>query len=904
MNIILGHELDSGAYPDSLADKDASQGVVVVGPAGLISILETRLGLAKSIPNPGIRIGAYLKFLKQHDDGQRFYSKSLKADAWSTAKTILAWRDQLKMAGWDNNASCKTSPRLSTISELEKLFQNELLEGHVDRLHSICNSLIKMDKIDISAINLIEPQHTWDFLWLKVFELLGQCGVSVLEMSKTPSSKSHNLGFLQQAFETGKPITEKFTPDHSLCVITAQTEWEASEAIASFLEVEQESNHKVLIIRGGGSRLLDDTLNRHGLPRLGHDSMSRWRTTLQVLPLVLANYWEPFSAQRLLEFLSLPKAPVRRKIRSLFADALREHPGILGPKWNHALQEAFKLSDAKDLDAFKTDLNFWFGTEKRYRPDDGLPVGLISEICSKLSKWAGQEGGTNDDVLMLKASFIFDDFKQTVEMTAQPLITEAQLNRILDSTVGEGLEGLDSFSQATPWSLVDIPGQIWGEADTIIWWNFTSNGVSPLHIPWSKDELGDLKNLGVSVLSTKQARLLESSSWRNVIKWAGQTLILVKPSSIAGESVDPHPFWDEINYLLNPNTGNPDLLIFDASRLWKQSSVSFLGRDLSRKAVDTITTPQALEQWQIQPGQIQGKSKESPTGMGKLISCPLSWVLEYILRISPQLMISLPSGSQMVGTLAHAVFEQVFTKQPLPFPEDAYDLARDAFDILAPQMASSILLPQQKPEKERTKERIAFAAKNLCDFIIRWNLTVKGMEEERHREDFNQNQEFYGRMDLILENSSHEEIIIDLKWSKKSDYKRDELSDGKAIQLAAYAWLLAPGKAKFPSGAYYMLAQSEFLGPNGDFIDPQYIVSEANLNQIWQASFETYQQHIQDIKSGKITASGVSQSLMSSNNLDHSDDEPADGNLPKMGLEAKCNLCDFANLCGMGGVEA
>ena len=48
MHIILGYELDTGSYPDALGNDEARQGVAVLGPAGLVGVLEARLGLTRS----------------------------------------------------------------------------------------------------------------------------------------------------------------------------------------------------------------------------------------------------------------------------------------------------------------------------------------------------------------------------------------------------------------------------------------------------------------------------------------------------------------------------------------------------------------------------------------------------------------------------------------------------------------------------------------------------------------------------------------------------------------------------------------------------------------------------------------------------------------------------------------
>ncbi len=180
MNIILGHELDTGSYPDALGDKEATQGNIVVGPAGLIGILETRLGLSKARPHEAVRIGHYLKIMREVDDDARFYSRSLKADAWSTAKTVLGWRDELKISGWNGQTPVGVSERLTTIGELEKRFQNDLIEGMSDRVQALLAALNPSDKLDIEKIQIVESRKSWPRCWKLVFDSLDKCNVQVL----------------------------------------------------------------------------------------------------------------------------------------------------------------------------------------------------------------------------------------------------------------------------------------------------------------------------------------------------------------------------------------------------------------------------------------------------------------------------------------------------------------------------------------------------------------------------------------------------------------------------------------------------------------------------------------------------------------------------------------------------
>ena len=122
MHIILGYELDTGSYPDALGNDEARQGIVVLGPAGLVGVLETRPGLTRIQTHQAIRIGQYLKRLKEADNNERFYSKSIHVDAWSTAKQVLAWRDEPKKSRKYRSLKTRSGVNLSSSRKATRSF--------------------------------------------------------------------------------------------------------------------------------------------------------------------------------------------------------------------------------------------------------------------------------------------------------------------------------------------------------------------------------------------------------------------------------------------------------------------------------------------------------------------------------------------------------------------------------------------------------------------------------------------------------------------------------------------------------------------------------------------------------------------------------------------------------------
>ena len=207
-----------------------------------------------------------------------------------------------------------------------------------------------------------------------------------------------------------------------------------------------------------------------------------------------------------------------------------------------------------------------------------MPVNHIKEVCSRLSQWAMTRGDQETDDLLVASAAVFSEFSDAVTAAGLDKITQAQLNRILDSVVGEGLERPDSFPQAASWFQVESPGQIWGTADTVVWWNFTSDEPASIFMPWTSGERTSLSSIGVKLEDPRNRRLREVNSWHSAVKSAQRHLVLVMPESIAGETVGSHPLWDEIRHWLRLDETERQRLRFDASLIWKQDCTNLLGR--------------------------------------------------------------------------------------------------------------------------------------------------------------------------------------------------------------------------------------------------------------------------------------------------------------------------------------
>ncbi len=100
LKITFGLDLDGYQYLQ-LRDRFNES---ICGPQGFLRILELRLGLASKPASAAGRIVQFRKFLqKAASIKPRFYTASFAKDPLAVAETLLRWRDELVLAGWDGS---------------------------------------------------------------------------------------------------------------------------------------------------------------------------------------------------------------------------------------------------------------------------------------------------------------------------------------------------------------------------------------------------------------------------------------------------------------------------------------------------------------------------------------------------------------------------------------------------------------------------------------------------------------------------------------------------------------------------------------------------------------------------------------------------------------------------------
>src|SRR5262245_61263312 len=101
MRLWVDSAFDGSVWPDALGARTACSGEDWVGPLGLLSRLETALGLGGIRPSDAERAAWLIPTLRKTEG---YWSASLSADEYATATRLLRDRDTLWLGRWRGEA--------------------------------------------------------------------------------------------------------------------------------------------------------------------------------------------------------------------------------------------------------------------------------------------------------------------------------------------------------------------------------------------------------------------------------------------------------------------------------------------------------------------------------------------------------------------------------------------------------------------------------------------------------------------------------------------------------------------------------------------------------------------------------------------------------------------------------
>lgn len=888
MDIVFGLQADAGAWPDHGGTGMGASGAPVVGPNGLVEILETARGLGVPPTSHVVRIAACEAALEKLDGPPRFWMKSLEVDAWATARTLLRWRDELVDAGWDPAATW-ISPRLADLAAAAKAAA-DVPPGLADRLAALVEDLATRPALPIRRIRLIDPRDVHSAGWRRLLDRVEACNVSVEQLPHEPAAPDGTaLGRLQRWIRGGGPVEGE--PDGTVTIATSASAALAAEVMGQWF-AERGDLEVVLIGQDADTHLLDHGLCAAGQPRAGRSRASAHRGSLQILLLAFKIAWTPFDPRALMELLAFPMSPIAPRAARRLAAALEEAPGRGGPIWREAWT---KIAEAElgEADGDPAKLKKAHARLERWQewvepeladPSGGMPLEAALAACDRTIAWAGARYAIDGDQLYAATASLAGDVRAALVKIGRSFLPRTLIERIIDQALDIGHDNPAAAAEAAKWRCVPQPGSVWAPAETVVWWNFRTTQEGTRRQPWTDTERQELADKGCLVDDVGLGGRAASAAWERAVLHARGSLLLISGGLDSGDDEVLHP----LAHRLAPATEKL------ASRIKIEDAlaapiITVAGVELRREAVPVAPLPHSRPVWPAPIGyqeRLDGLT-HSATSFEARLGCQLKWALKHVARLRPGRVHSIPDANQLLGNLAHSLAQAIFAPGEPPHIKSARERARELLDDLIHNIAAPLHLPELAAQLAEARDRLPAAMGELARTLAANRLTVEATEKQVSA-TFENALSVRGAVDLVARDRNGQHVIIDLKWTRNDRMRREELEQGNAVQLATYGAMMA-GDEPYRAG-YFLLNQRQFATLVEGGLVGRAVTGARGFPATWAAVRESWQKLTEHAEAGQLVACGV---------------EGHEGHLPvdiPIVLEANCKWCDYQTLCRVRGL--
>lgn len=796
-------------------------GTFWVGPQGLLNVLESHLGLAGAQPiDEYLRIEQYRQlsgaYLGEHPGA--FFAESFAADPLATATALLAYRDELLLAGWDFALSGDEPPRIRVLAELEAALQTGIEDGKpfspgwADRFSAVLSAL-PVRRHPVQEIRMVEPPELLPPYFRRLLAVLQKTGVQLTWLRQIqPSAADTDLARFQRVLAGQEAGKTELRGDGSLLLVRARRDRDLAAWAAALLR--RNPAFRPLCFISDRSRSLDNALIQEGLPSLGLFSASQARPTLQVLKLAAGFLWNPVDPFKLMEFVSLAVKPVEDGLAAAIAESLAQTPGLHGEGWRIAVARYFDEAErmavqnsGPDPAKARKQYRFWF-ERKRYDSSRSAPKADAVEIFRYIEQWAKES--MEDNTLQSSAlPALREQARRIVELLESLPETQIgflELERVV-RTVYQPAPLQLSPREKGHLPFVTRPGALIDPVNELLWWNFIQKEPDHFFSRWYRSELAWMAGKGLETDGPAQQN--ERLLWqrRRPVMAARKRLLLLLPQNTDGEEAVPHPLMGDLSAAfsgLERITAEVDGST--AGDTWAT------GLSLPEKIpLERRYLGQPRPFLHIMPHRrIEGREQETFTSIETLLYYPHQWVFRHKIKLVKSSILSLVKDEALMGNLAHRFFERLFVLDTALWSKADLErwVDREADSLLAREGAV-LLLYGREPERISFLNGVKQSAWSLLNLLRENNWRVVATEQPVEGEF--EGTALHGRADLVLQRGD-ELAVLDLKW-RGIGYREDSIRNEADLQLVLYSRLVTDGQG-WAHSAFFIMEKARLLARN------------------------------------------------------------------------------------------
>jgi ATP-dependent helicase/nuclease subunit B len=832
-----------------------------VGPTKLLNLLERELGLYKSFATEEERLKLFVDCLIEHSTDS-FYNDSLQSDQYRVGKELLKLRDELILAGW-NNEILKQPSRLDKLAEVDADFKKRIgFEGVSDRWVKILNTLNDFDNLSMDFdivvhddITLIYPiiRKIFDCLNVTVepidFSVLGNNNLSKL---KTALFQSFNKIDSKQFIDYE---VNPFEQDQSLLILKFANKQLLVDTIASI------SNPEEFILLANDALELDLSMVSFGKNAIGSEQKNSNPQLVQLFKLIIPCFSQ-FNIHSFISFLQLKDSPIPYDLRIKLLNNLIEIPGFGNEKWNNIINDFKNGKIVNDLDDKKRNeiVNLFLSFESI---TDDEKVVKAKKIVTYLKNWA-IVNALNKQNQYIKEQFhylndLFVKLDKLIHDVTNLIAIEHAFNIVYESS-----NFTNYIKQENSVLCLNHLGNVASDCENIaiitdFYGSVNSKDLTKLLI---QEEQEFLKQNNCFYNSYDQ--LIFSILLRGLNKINKQLILCY----FEDDKTEKHPFLIRMETLfsdLESTILHKIEVTDDLKKINQWSSMQ-----LPIISSNQIGLPKGVDYLEFEElKKLEKREVESASSIEKFIQYPFDWVLEYKLKMSAYQGIQLGRENQLKGKIAHKVIENIFSQwinETIENDKISSDEFEKEFIQVVQQEGVLFLQPEKRFELEEFKSKFKKSFFNLVKILIQNELAIEsceyafGKDETFYLEEIDSN--LIGFIDLVLKNKNGIYVVFDLKWTYSDKKYKEKIENNEEIQLALYTAALKD-RTNTITG-YFLLNQNKLFTTAALVGDNVVQISSENTTAHVLSKIEkSVQYRWNEIQSGKLEiGDGMSQDLL------------------------------------------
>lgn len=800
--------------------------VAVVDTVGMVRYVEEMLGIHCSDDTFNVRLCRYYKLVRRWLDThpQNVMRGSFELAHLSTARQMLLWRDELKMAQWNFQCADQQS-RLGALSAIESI---EQVPGLPDRIIGLADRVEALEGKPFARLKIVlnVERGVLRPLLQRLLDALESKG-AVFDTTCYAVERHNNLSAVRDLLMSGRDERITLDPrDDSFEVLSFETAYDEAEYIA----VCQHDLDATLFVNSR-SKETDNRLAAQGLPTSGSVITSRSRI-LNLMSLALSLYDEYLQITKLVEWFTAPVHPLPGRFRFQLAEAIARSGGFLNSDCREIVDKYvngdYAYPDEKDKELSETELK---KAEERRREARAEMVRLFvpylepdyrsgenaERTLMQLSVWARQRIHSLAD----------DDNREAVATQLSALSDSIDILMLLFTERDEKFD----LSLANEW-VRDIPADITlpqhpARVGSVFTVSKSWDIVSPAScIVWANMESETMQDFECDFLLPAERELIASDArfWNredetryrylNSIMpflFAEGKILLVYADKRGGETIVPHPLVTR----LKVQVGNFNEFV--------------RCRDISARrtvAVETVDNAvRAAEHKFDNADKITLPARMSATSLETFTVYPFDFMFERILNFQAAGLSSLPDLHTTRGKVAHATIEKLFAPaggsdccgaaEIRSRVSRGYDAALQA---AINECGASFMLPEHRLDLSNLHYQLRNCIDSLLDIIEANGLKVNGCEQ--HYSKFvgldgtggcdDPEDDLHGFVDMKLTDTNGNHVVFDMKWTRSRSYHRSLLERNRSTQLAVYSELLGD-KGSSVITAYFVMPRGRLI---------------------------------------------------------------------------------------------